>query len=137
MATMIELAEAFFVSCETGGGWEECKTYCSSDASFECQNTVLSDIKTLSAYAEWMKGLLVVLTDGSYEVKSFAADEARKNVIAYGVFTGTHLNGGPIAPTGKTAKTDYVYVMQFEGAKIVHMTKIWNSGYALKQLGWR
>ena len=28
MATMIELAEAFFVSCDTGGGWEKCKTFC-------------------------------------------------------------------------------------------------------------
>jgi hypothetical protein len=26
--------------------------------------------------------------------------------------------------------------MQFQGDKIVHMTKIWNAGYALKQLGW-
>jgi hypothetical protein len=26
--------------------------------------------------------------------------------------------------------------MQFEGDKIVHMTKIWNAGLALKDLGW-
>jgi len=26
--------------------------------------------------------------------------------------------------------------MQFEGAKIVHMTRIWNAGLALKELGW-
>jgi hypothetical protein len=106
MATMIELAEAFFGSCETGGGWEKCKAFCTSDASFACQNKVLSNITTLSAYTEWMKGLLAALTNGSYEVKSFAADETRRNVIAYGVFTGTHLEGGPVAPTGKTATTD-------------------------------
>jgi hypothetical protein len=29
-----------------------------------------------------------------------------------------------------------VYVMQFEGGKIAHMTKIWNAGLALKELGW-
>ena len=137
MTTMIEVAKAFFVACETGGGWESCKCFCRSDAGFACQNTVLSDITKLSGYTEWMKGLLTALTDGSYEVKSFAADEARKNVIAYGIFTGTHLKGGPVAPTGKTAITDYVYVMQFEGDQIINMTKIWNSGYALKQLGWR
>jgi hypothetical protein len=28
------------------------------------------------------------------------------------------------------------YVMQFEGDKIAHMTKIWNAGVALKELGW-
>jgi len=26
--------------------------------------------------------------------------------------------------------------MQFEDDKIVHMTKIWNAGLALKELGW-
>jgi len=27
-------------------------------------------------------------------------------------------------------------VMDFDGDKIRHMTKIWNAGLALKQLGW-
>jgi hypothetical protein len=26
--------------------------------------------------------------------------------------------------------------MQFDGDKIRHMTKIWNDGFSLKQLGW-
>ena len=39
-------------------------------------------------------------------------------------------------PTGRRTSTDYVYVMQFEGDKIIHMTKIWNAGLALKDLGW-
>jgi hypothetical protein len=43
---------------------------------------------------------------------------------------------GPIPPTGKSTNTDYVYVMQFDGDKIRHMTKIWNAGWALKELGW-
>jgi hypothetical protein len=29
-----------------------------------------------------------------------------------------------------------VYVMQFQGAKIAHMSKIWNSDDAFRQLGW-
>jgi hypothetical protein len=44
--------------------------------------------------------------------------------------------GGPCAPTGKRTTTDYVYVMDFDGDKIPHMTKIWNSGWAMKELGW-
>ncbi|MDO8676946.1 MAG: nuclear transport factor 2 family protein, partial [Acidobacteriota bacterium] len=32
--------------------------------------------------------------------------------------------------------TDYVYVMQFDGDKIAHMTKIWHAGLAMKELGW-
>jgi hypothetical protein len=42
----------------------------------------------------------------------------------------------PVPPTGKSTRTDYVYVMQFTGDKISHMTKIWHSGLALKELGW-
>ena len=33
-------------------------------------------------------------------------------------------------------ETDYVYVMQFDGEKIRHMTKIWNDRFGLQQLGW-
>ena len=36
----------------------------------------------------------------------------------------------------QSTRTDYVYVMQFTGDKISHMTKIWHSGLALKELGW-
>ncbi len=44
--------------------------------------------------------------------------------------------GGPCSPTGKSLESDYVYVMEFDGDKIRHMTKIWNAGIAMKQLGW-
>ena len=56
---------------------------------------------------------------------------------AYGVFRGTHTGeGGPVPPTGKQVEADYVYVMQFDGDKIRHMTKIWNDSISLSQLGW-
>jgi len=136
MPSITESAKAFFAACETGKGWEVCSAYCTSDATFSAQAEPLADVKTLHQYADWMKGLLMVLTDGSYEVRSFATDVERNNVCAYGVFTGRHLAGGPCLPTGKITKTDYVYVMQFDDGKIVHMTKIWHSGLALKELGW-
>ena len=67
----------------------------------------------------------------------FAADHERNNVCAYGVFSGTHTGaGGPTEPTGKRMSTDYVYVMEFEDGKISHMTKIWNSSWAMRQVGW-
>lgn len=51
----------------------------------------------------------------------FATDEKQRNVAAYAVFHGTHSGeGGPVPPTNKKVATDYVYVMQFEGDKIVH-----------------
>jgi ketosteroid isomerase-like protein len=136
MSTITETARAFFSACEDGKGWEGCSAYCTSDASFAAQAEPLADTKTLRDYTEWMKGLLTVLTDGRYELKSFATDDERNNVCAYAAFTGTHLAGGPCPPTGRKAVTDYVYVMQFRGDKIAHMTKIWNSGAAFKQLGW-
>ena len=78
-----------------------------------------------------------MLPDAHYEVKSFATDTTRNSVAAYGVFHETHTGqGGPVPPTGRRTSTDYVYVMQFEGDRIVHMTKIWNAGLALKDLGW-
>ena len=50
---------------------------------------------------------------------------------------GTHTGpGGPCPPTGKRVKSDYVYVMEFDGDKIRHMTKIWHAGWAMKELGW-
>ena len=60
---------------------------------------------------------------------TFATDATRNNVAAYGVFHATHTGaGGPVPPTGRRTSTDYVYVMQFEADKIVHMTKIWSAG---------
>ena len=44
--------------------------------------------------------------------------------------------GGPVPPTGKAIEADYVYVMQFEGDRISHMTKIWNDGVSMTQAGW-
>jgi len=69
-------------------------------------------------------------------VKSFATGAERSIVCAYEVFTGTHLAGGPCAPTGRATRTDYAYVMQFGGGNIVHMPKIGHSGLALKERGW-
>ena len=136
MASITETAKAFFDACETGKGWDSCRQYCTADASFAAQAEPLADIKTLSAYCDWMKGLLVIMPDARYEVKSFATDTVRGNVAAYGVFRGTHTGAGGPPPTGKSTSSDYVYVMQFTGDKISSTTKIWNAPYALKELGW-
>lgn len=137
MSSIKETAEKFFDNCETGGGWESCQQYCHPEASFSAQAAALADVSTLQAYTEWMKGLLTPVPDGRYELHSFAVDEDRNNVTAYAVFRGTHTEeGGPVPPTGKQVEADYVYVMEFEADKIRHMTKIWNDGISLQQLGW-
>ena len=135
--TMAETAREFFEACETGKGWEVCSQFCTPEASFSAQAEPLAGVDTLEGYADWMKGLLTPVPNGSYELRSFAIDEERGNVCAYAVFSGTHTGeGGPIPPTGRSTASDYVYVMEFEGDKITHMTKIWNSGATLTELGW-
>jgi predicted ester cyclase len=135
--TITETAKAFFDACETGKGWAGCSAYCLPNAGFAAQAEPLADVHTLEGYTEWMKGLLVIIPDGSYVVKSFATDYERGNVCAYGVFSGTHSGpGGPVPPTGKRESADYVYAMEFADGKISHMTKIWNAGWSMRELGW-
>jgi predicted ester cyclase len=137
MPSIKETAQQFFDACETGQGWHRCQQFCQPGATFSAQAGALSGVHTLQAYTDWMKGLLGPIPDGQYEVRSFAVDEERGNVAAYGVFRGTHTgDGGPVPPTRKRVEADYVYVMEFEGNKIRHMTKIWNDSISLKQLGW-
>lgn len=129
-----EFHDGFFYD---GKGWETCQQYCHPQATFSAQSDALAEVVTLEGYTEWMKGLLTPVPDGNYEVRSFAVDEERNNVSAYAVFRCTHTGeGGPVPPTGKQVEADYVYIMEFEGDQIRHMTKIWNDGFSLKQLGW-
>jgi steroid delta-isomerase-like uncharacterized protein len=137
MKEITKFAEAFFDACETGKGWAICSAYCTTDATFSAQSSPLSAVQTLAEYTDWMKGILTLFPDARYELKSFATDDARRNLAAYAVFHATHTGqGGPVPPTGRRMSTDYVYVIQFQGEKIAHMTKIWNSELALKEIGW-
>lgn len=137
MSDIKSTAAKFFDACETGKGWQGCRQYCHPDATFVAQAGALQDVRTLEGYTEWMKGLFTPVPDGSYELRSFAVDLERNNVAAYGVFRGTHTGqGGPVPPTGKKVEADYVYVMQFDGDRIRHMTKIWNDGISMQQIGW-
>jgi predicted ester cyclase len=137
MSSNLAVAKEFFEACETGKGWDACAAHCTADAAFSAQAAALSGIDTLADYTEWMKGLLVTLPDGIATARAFAIDWERDSVTVYGVFRGTHTGaGGPVPPTGRAAEADYVYVMEFDGDKINHMTKIWNDGYTLAQLGW-
>ncbi len=130
-------ARAFFDACEGGRGWDTCKRWCHDDASFSCQADALAETKTIRDYTEWTKGLLTPIPDLRPDIQAFATDDARKAVVVYSIVHGTQSGeGGPVPPTGKTAAADYVYVMKFDGDRIRHMTKIWNDGHTLRQLGW-
>lgn len=135
--TMSKIAYDFFDACETGKGAEACAAWMHDDATFSCQAAALKDVTTLAHYCNWMKSLLGPIPDGHYELKAFAVDHERGQVIAAAVFHGTHTgDGGPVAATGKAVSTDYAYIMRFDGDKIRHMTKIWNDAHAMRQAGW-
>ncbi len=137
MDSIRDTATLFFDACETGKGWAGCSAYCHPDATFSAQAGALAGVHTVAGYTDWMKGLLTPIPDGNYEIRSFAVDETRGNVAAFGIFRGTHTGeGGPVPPTGKKVEAHYVYVMDFADGKIRHMTKIWNDTISLQQLGW-
>jgi len=136
MSSIHDTAAQFFDACESGKGWEGCERWCHPDASFSAQADSLAETTTLAAYCDWMRGLLGPIPDGRYELKAMAVDEGRRTAVAFAVFHGTHSVDGPVSATGETVATDYVYAMEFDDERIRHMTKIWNDGHALKQLGW-
>ena len=132
-----DTAQTFFDLCEAGKGADACAPYCTDGASFSCQADALAEVTTVAAYADWMQGLGSAVPDMRPEVKFWGVDQEHNSVSAFAVFHGTQTGeGGPVPPTGNTVAADYVYVMEFEGDKISHMTKIWNDGHSLKQLGW-
>ena len=137
MSENLETAKKFFVACDTGQGWENCIDYCHANATFSAQAGAIADIDSLEGYVEWMKNLLIPIPDGHYRLKGFAEDEENACVLVFAIFQGTQTGpGGPVEPTGNALAADYVYAMEFEGGRIQHMTKIWNDGISLQQLGW-
>lgn len=138
MSAIKDTAASFFDACETGKGWSVCQQYCHPDATFSAQADTFADVETIEAYTDAMKGLIAgPLPNATYELKSFAVDEERGSVSGYAVFKATHTGpGGPVEPSGKSVATDYVYVMEFDGDRIRHMTKIWNDAWAMRQVGW-
>ena len=80
MSSITDTARRFFEACEEGKGWEGCKEYCTSDATFNAQAEPLADMRNLEQYTEWVKGLGTFMPDAGYDLKSFAVDEGRRNV---------------------------------------------------------
>ena len=137
--TALENATKFFHACETLQGWDGCKEYVASGATFNAQCEPLVDVKTVEGYCEWMAGLGKGPLEGcSYKLHSSSYDETNRTATFFGTFTGTHVgDGGPVSPTNKQTITDYVYVLTINGDdKIEKMCKVWNAPWALKELGW-
>ena len=137
MADIQETAKSFFEACEAGKGWDVCKTYCLENASFSSHAAPLLEVTTIQDYADWMQGVVVLMPDCEYDLKSVTVDEGNKHISFFAVFSGTHTGeGGPLEPTGLRGTVDYVYALEFSEDKIKHLTKIWNPHYFFQQIGW-
>ncbi|PPC75975.1 polyketide cyclase [Pokkaliibacter plantistimulans] len=137
MTTITESALAFFELCESGKGWQACRSYCHDGASFHVQAQSLEQLRTVEAYSDSIPHLIDMLPDAHYVLLSVATDEARQTVMAYARFCGTHTGiNEPVPATGKRVDSDYVFIMRMREGKVAEVTKVWNDGYAAHQLGW-
>ncbi len=134
-----ENATKFFHASESLTGWDGCKQYVAADAPFSAQSEPLVDIKTVQGYVDWMMGFGTITAKGcSYVLNASAYDEKSQTALFFATITATHVGeGGPVPPTNKTTKSDYVYLLTMNSDdKVTRMTKVWNAPWALKELGW-
>jgi hypothetical protein len=134
-----DTATKFFHACETSQGWDGCRQFVAPGATFYAQCEPLTDIKSVEAYCEWMAGLGKGPLKGCrYTLHSASYDEANRTATFVATFTASHVGeGGPVPPTRKETNTDYVYALTMNGeGKVAKMRKVWNAGWALRELGW-
>lgn len=132
-----ECAVGFVEACDTGLGWAGCARFCQPDATFSAQCDLLAGHDTIEAYADWVRDLLQIIPNARFELKSCGFDAFRQNVTVFSIFSGTHTHdGGPVPPTGRSFEADYVYAIDFRDGRIVHLTKVWNAPWTLRELGW-
>ena len=136
MPAITGVARRFFDTCEAGKGWQACRAYCTQDATFSAQCEPLAEIGTMQAYTDWIAGALHTFRSGWYEVRSVATDEAGASVSIFSVFSAAAGGKDERSATRKMLKIDYVYVLFFEGQEIRHMTKVWNAGWTMREMGW-
>ena len=146
----LNTAKEFFDACENGDGWEACKGYCASNATFRGQGNPFHPPLTtepnlggtLENYVEWMKLIAKEVMPNCYLTDVVSTyDTKTRTAIFSGIFHGTHTKTPEGAnlppPTNKSTASDYVYVIHFDAeGKIDSLVKIWNSEWSAKELGW-
>ena len=135
----LENAIRFFENCESGKGWEACKDYVEGKGKFTAQSEPFADLKEIKEYVDQMAGLAQVTMPGcSFEIHASAFDESTGTALVFATFTGTHSgDGGPVPPTNKTTNSHYVFALKMNGqGKVESLTKIWNSSWAFREIGW-
>lgn len=134
-----EIANEFFIACESAKGWKECKEYAEPNATFSAQCEPIAAMPSLEEYCDWMMvNGIHAFPDASYDLHASAYDEATMTALFFGTYHAKHDgDGGPVPPTHKETHSEYVYAIKMnENQKVESMIKIWNSNWSLKELGW-
>ena len=137
--TAFENAKNFFTACETAQGWAGCKQYVVEGAPFSAQSEPLVDVKTVEAYCDWMAGFGTVTAPGAtYDLNAASYDEDTRTAMFFATYHAKHTGeGGPVPPTNKETHSQYVYMLTMNADdKVERMVKVWNSTWAMKELGW-
>lgn len=132
-------AARVFHACESSEGWEACRRFVADGASFEAQAGPLADFETVEDYADWMASDVPEwMPDGHYHLHASAWDEEHRAATFFATFHGSHTGeGGPVPPTNREMKSHYVFVLFVDSDdRVERMCKIWNSHWAMEQLGW-
>ena len=82
----------------------------------------LSEVTTIKEYSEWMVAIVKGFgPKATWTLKARAIDATRHTALFQAVFAGV---------------TDYLYSLKYDPrtCKIVHLTKIWNDGWAAGHL---
>ena len=111
MADIVAVARQFFEACEAGEGWDVCKAYCTSNATFAAQSRAAHPgaIHRLDEGADRVHARWTLRAEG---VRHRSRAQQRMRLCRF--LRHPYRPGGPCPPTGKSTKTDYVYVMDFE-----------------------
>ena len=59
------------------------------------------------------------------------------SMVAGTFYASNSGDGGPVPVTGKVTASHYVYLLKMNDEDLVQVvTKVWNTGWALGELGW-
>jgi hypothetical protein len=138
-ATAFTNAKRIMVALDAPKPFEEIADIVVEGAPFICQAAALDGVDTIKAWADWMVNFGTNIAPGcSATVHSVAWDADNKTAHYFATFHAKHTgDGGPLPATNQETNTHYNYVLVMnDDDKCVSMTKVWNDGYCLKEMGW-
>ena len=134
-----ENARKFFDACEAPAGWAGCQQFVEEGAPFSAQSEPLTEITTVQDYCDWMAAFGGTTAPGStYDLHLSSFDEATRTAVFFATYHARHSGpGGPVEPTNKETHSHYVYFLSMSAEdKVERMVKVWNAGWAMRELGW-